>query len=288
MCDAGNALFAATCVRLAPMAAPSDIELRKLVKEMESAFYTYAETYGSRVHVAALTDSAEKNRDLILGYGAEFDRILEDHEASEDSVELQEDIFNLTSRGCPKLDIIDMMFRCTTGRNLSVFDDLAELGLSESVLLQLKVACAWCADRIALLNRPQVQGPLRFLPKTVPEISGEDRTRLITELQKLPDLLHIFSDLLKMHPPENIRRFEKSGWGREGQLAFFYLIVDHFKLGYPTISRLLRTMRQIRYSVSPKTRYCNLPRFFPSSRARFFRLNPGNRVVIARARGVAA
>lgn len=33
---------------------------------------------------------------------------------------------------------------------------------------------------------------------------------------------------------------------------------------------------------------CNLPRFFPSSRARFFRLNPGNRVVIARARGVAA
>jgi hypothetical protein len=39
------------------------------------------------------------------------------------------------------------------------------------------------------------------------------------------------------------------------QVAFFYLIIDHFKLGYPTFSRLLRTMRQVRYSVSPKTRY---------------------------------
>ncbi len=253
--DAGNVLFAATCDTLAPMASPSDIQLRKLVNEMESAFYMYAEIYGGRVHVRALTDSAEINRDLILSYGAAFNRILEDDEASEDSVELQDDVFNLTSRGCPKPDIIDMMFRCTTGRNMSVFDDLTELGLSGSVLLQLRVACAWCADRIALLNMPQVQGPLHFLPKTVPEISEEDRTRLITDLQKLPDLLHIFGDLLSMYPPENIRRFEKSGWGKEGQLAFFYLIIDHFKLGYPTLSRLLRTMRQVRYSVSPKTSY---------------------------------
>ena len=241
--------------KLAAMAAPTDIQLRKLVTEMDSAFKSYAELYGGRVHVRALTDSAEINRDLILSYGAAFNRILEDDEASEDSVELQDDVFNLTSRGCPKLDIIDMMFRCTTGRNMSVFDNLIELDFSESVLLQLRVACAWCADRIALLNKPQVQGPLHFLPKTVPEISGEDRTRLITDLQKLPDLLHIFGNLLSMYPPENIRRFEKSGWGTEGQLAFFYLIIDHFKLGYPTLSRLLRTMRQVRYSVSPKTRY---------------------------------
>jgi hypothetical protein len=253
--DAGNVLFAATCDTLAPMAAPTDIQRRKLVNEMQSAFHTYAEIYGSRVHVGALTDSEEINRKLILSYGAAFNRILEDDEASEDSVELQDDVFNLTSRGCPKLDIIDLMFACTTGRNLSVLDNLAEVGVSDPILLQLRVACTWCADRIALLNKPQVQGPLHFLPKTVPEISGEDRTRLITDLQKLPDLLHIFGDLLSMYPPENIRRFEKSGWGTEGQLAFYYLIIDHFKLGYPTFSRLLRTMRQVRYSVSPKTRY---------------------------------
>ena len=58
-----------------------------------------------------------------------------------------------------------------------------------------------------------------------------------------------------MYPPPNVREYEQSGWAREGQLAFFYLIIDHFKLGYPTFSRLLRTMRQVRYSVSPKTRY---------------------------------
>lgn len=254
-CDSSNALFAAACDKLAPMAAPTDIQLRKLVTEMDSAFKHYAELYGDCVHVGALTDCAETNRKLILSYGTEFNRILEDDEASEDSVELQDDVFSLTSRGCPKLDIIDMMFSCTTGRNMAISDNLADVGISYEALAYLEALCAWCGDCIARLNNPHVKGPISFLPQTVPEIVGEEQTKLIADLHKLPDLLHIYSSLLKMYPPHNVREYDQSGWAREGQLAFSYLIIDHFKLGYPTLSRLLRTMRQVRYSVSPKTRY---------------------------------
>lgn len=253
--DAGNVLFAATCDTLAPMAAPTDIQRRKLVKEIESAFQTYGKLYGSRVHVGALTDTDEANRKLILDCGAEFKRILQGETEWVDAAEFTEDLFSLTDRGCPKLDIIDLMFRSTTGRNLSVFDDLADVGLSDAILLQLRVACAWCGDQIALLNMPQMLGPLSFLPETVPEIAGEERTQLIADLQKLPDLLHIYSSLLKMYPPEKVQKYEDAGWGRDSLLGFFYVIIYMFKCGYPTLSRLLRAMRYVRYSVSPRSRY---------------------------------
>jgi hypothetical protein len=237
------------------MAAPTDIERRKLVKDMDIAFETYRKVHGGRVHVGALTDTEEANAKLIEDCGAEIRRILEGKTDWEDTAKFTADLFNLSKRGCPKLDIIDLMFRCTTGRNASSLARLAELGLSDDILLQLRIACAWCGDRIALLNMPYIHGPVHFLSEIVPEVSGEERTRLIADLQKLPELLHIFSSLLRIYPPQKFKKYEDLGWGTDAHLGFFYAILYMFKFGYPTLSRLLRAMRQVRYSVSPKARY---------------------------------
>jgi hypothetical protein len=175
--------------KLPPMAAPTDIQKRKLVREIESAFNRYAELYGDRIHVGALTNTGEANRKLIRDCGVGIKEILEGKTDWDDAAAFTEDLFNLTETGCPKLDIIDFMFRCTTGRNASISAGLAELGLSDNILLQVRVACEWCADRIALLNMPGAFGPLHFLPEIAPEISGEDGTRLIADLHRLPDFL---------------------------------------------------------------------------------------------------
>ena len=142
--------------------------------------------------MGALTDCAEINRKLILSYGTEFNRILEDDEASEDSVELQEDLFNLTERGCPKLDIIDLMFACTTGRNMAISDNLADVGISYEALAYLEALCAWCSDCIARLNNPHIKGPISFCRRQCQK-SRERRELTYCRPSEVARLLHIYS-----------------------------------------------------------------------------------------------
>ena len=94
---------------------------RNVSELMKSGFEGYASTHGDRMRIGAVIDSPEKNTALIRSYGMEFVRILSQSEWTE----LREDLFFLTEKGCPALDIIQLTFACTRGRSLATSDTLA-------------------------------------------------------------------------------------------------------------------------------------------------------------------
>ena len=220
------------------------------------------------MHVGAITDTPEQNTTLILRCGEEFVRILDGktedrvhipHGKTDDREselpQLQADLLGLLVRGCPPLDIIDFMFACTRGRNSGISDTLEAVGLSGLSLNLLAQICHLASDKIALLNMPHIPGPLSFLPKLLPELSDEDRAKLADDLNRLPDLLALFGNLITIYPPNAARAPAFEELVQHADLALFYILLSYFDAGYPTLSVLLRTMRRVRYTVAPRARY---------------------------------
>jgi hypothetical protein len=240
------------------MAALTFQERRKLSALMKSGFEDYAKAYGDRRHVGAVTDSPEKNTALIRSYGAEFVRILDGQTGwQEDLPPLREDLFNLIEKGCPKLDIIEFLFACTRGRTLAVSDTLKSIGLGGPSLQLLSQLCELVSERIAALDMPNPDGPVSLLPQLVPEMpDDENRARLVNDLHKLPQLLGLYGDLLRLYPPKTGSHHPKfEPIFKDLELVLFYELLRHFGLGYPTLSRLLRAMRDVRCTVNPKAKY---------------------------------
>lgn len=233
-------------------------QVQALSTRMSAAFKQYADTFGDRVHIGALTDTPEQNRALILGYGQEFVRIVEGETKDWEGElpQLRVDLVGLLERGCTPLDIIDFMFACTKGRSDSVSDSLKSIGLrGDPSLNLLRAICHLVSAKISALNTPHVPGPLFFLPQLAPELSEEDRARLADDLKRLPELLAVFGDLLTIYPPKEARAPEIEEVLRQKDIALFYVLLSNFNAGYPTLSVLLRTMRRVRYAVTPKARY---------------------------------
>jgi hypothetical protein len=238
-----------------------------VLKLMASGFKNYAEKYGDRRHVGPLTDSEGENRLLILSCGAEFGAILarrSDWPAElPDLPVLREDLFHLIEGGCPVLDIIDLMFACTQGRTPAIPDRLESIGLQGPSLQLLRQLCLLVSEKISALNRSGA-GPLSFLSELLPELpADEQRGRLEEDLQRLPDLLGLFGDLLSIYPPSEIVSTHANAFFRNCELVLFYMLVDRFNFGFPTLSRLLRAMRHARSLASPKASY--LRRIAPNS-----------------------
>jgi len=224
---------------------------------MKSGFEDYALTYGNRHHVGAVTDSAEKTTSLIRKCGAEFVRILDGKTGwQEDLPQLREDLFNLIQRGCHELDVIDLSFACTRGRTHSISDTLKSIGLADPSLQVLAQLCKLVSEKISALNLPGTKGVIYFLPQLLPELpDDENRARLISDLYRLPELLGLYGDLLRLYPPKKELQAKIDPILREFELVLFYELLSHFNLGYPTLSRLLKTMRQVRFSVTPNAGY---------------------------------
>jgi hypothetical protein len=227
-----------------------------LLIAMSAAFKQYADTFGDRVRVGALTDTPEQNRALILRCGQEFVSILNGKiEGLSELPQLQADLVALLERGCPALDIIDLMFACTRGRNSGVSDTLEAIGLSDPSLDVLRQLCHLVSAKISALNTPKVPGPLFLLPQLLPELSEEDRVRLTDDLKRLPELLAVFGDLLTIYPPKEadtpVREVIEQHW----DLAWFYVLLRNFDFGYPTLSVLIRAMRRVRYNADHQARY---------------------------------
>jgi hypothetical protein len=224
---------------------------------MKSGFEDYALTYGNRHHVGAVTDSAEKNTNLIRKCGAEFVRILDGKTGSqEDLPQLREDLFDLIQRGCHELDVIDLSFACTRGRTHSISDTLKSIGLADPSLQVLAQLCKVVSEKISALNMPGTKGPIHFLPQLLPELpDDENRARAINDLYRLPQLLGLYGDLLRLYPPKKELQAKIEPIMREFEVVLFYELLSHFNLGYPTLSRLLRAMRQVRFSVTPNAGY---------------------------------
>jgi hypothetical protein len=185
------------------MEALAPQQMRKLSKSMKSGFEDYAQTYGGLHHVGALTDSAEKNTTLIRKCGVEFVRILDAKtDWQEDLPKLKEDLFNLIEKGCPKLDLIDLSFACTRGRTHTISDTLKSIGLADPSLQVLAQHCKIVSERISALNLPGAKGLIHFLPQLLPLPEDENRARIIRDLYRLPELLGLYGDLLRLYPPK--------------------------------------------------------------------------------------
>jgi hypothetical protein len=233
-------------------------QIQTLPTRMSAAFKQYADTFGDRVRVGALTDIPDQNRALILSCGQEFVRILEGKTKDWESElpQLRADLIGLLESGCPPLDIIDFMFACTRGRSDGISDSLEAIGLKGDPSLNLlRMICHLVSAKISALNTPHVPGPLFFLPQLLPELSEEDRARLTDDLKRLPELLAVFGDLLTIYPPKGARAPKVEELFRHSDIALFYALLNHFDVGYPTLSVLLRTMRRVRYATTPKARY---------------------------------
>jgi hypothetical protein len=191
------------------MEALTSQQLRELSESMKSGFEDFALTYGDRKHVGAVTDSAEKNTSLIRKCGAEFIRILDGKTGwQEDLPQLREDLFNLIQRG-HKLDVIDLSFACTRGRTHSISDTLKSIGLADPSLQVLAQLCKLVSEKIAALELPGANGVIDSLPQLLPELpDDEDRARLISDLYRLPELLGLYGDLLRLL---NVYRFLNFG-----------------------------------------------------------------------------
>lgn len=239
------------------MKALTSQQVRKLSESMKSAFEDYAQTYGGLHHIGALTDSAEKNTTLIRKCGAEFVRILDgETDWQEDLPQLREDLFNLIEKGCPKLDLIDLSFACTRGRTRAISDTLKSIGLADPSLRVLAQLCHLVSQKISALNMSGTHSPVSFLPQMVPEIPhDENRAQLVNDLYRLPQLLGLYGDLLRLYPPRKELQAKIEPIIKEFELVLFYVLLSHFGLGYPTLSRLLRSMRRVRYTADPNAKY---------------------------------
>jgi DNA-binding transcriptional ArsR family regulator len=224
---------------------------------MKSGFEDYAQTHGGLHHVGALTDSAEKNTTLIRKCGVEFVRILDgEPDWLEDLPKLREDLFNLIEKGCPKLDLIDLSFACTRGRTHAISDTLKSIGLADPPLQVLAQLCEFLSEKISALNLSGAKGVIHFLPQLLPELpDDENRARIIRDLHRLPELLGLYGDLLRLYPPKKELQAKIDPILREFELVLFYELLSHFNLGYPTLSRLLKAMREARCRVNPKAKY---------------------------------
>jgi hypothetical protein len=217
---------------------------------MKSGFEDYAGTHGDRMRIGSVTDSPKKNSELIRSYGTEFARILNETEWTE----LREDLFILIEKGCPRLDIIQLAFACTRGRNLAISDTLASLGLDGPSLDILAQLCELVSDKIAALDNPS--GPVHCLSQLLPELpDDEDRARLVEQLRSLPELLGFYGRLLSLYPPKKKLHTQLEPIEKDYELILFYNLLEHYGFGFPTLSRLLMAMRWVRFRISPKARY---------------------------------
>jgi hypothetical protein len=229
-------------------------QVRKLSELMKSGFEEYAETHGARMRIGSVTDTPEENAALIRGYGMEFIRILNESEGTE----LRQDLFVLTEKGCPKLDIVQLALACTRGRSLAMSDTLASIGIGgDRSLHLLGKICEFLSEKIAALDI--AGGPVDSLSKLLPELpDNQDRARFVEQLRLLPQTLEFYGSYLglyaelKMRPEKKVEPILK-----DHELVLLYNLLTHYGFGFPTLSRILMAMREARFKISPKTRYAD-------------------------------
>jgi hypothetical protein len=89
----------------------------------------------------------------------------------------------------------------------------------------------------------------------LPELSEEERARLTQDILRLPDLIGLFGDMLGIYPSTVGSHTAPEAVFKNCEIVFFYVLLDRFKFGYPTLSCLLRAMRRARSVAFPQTKY---------------------------------
>jgi len=198
----------------------------------------------------------------IRRYGEEFGRVLGGNmgDSEIDLPRLREDLLRLIDKQCPAVDVVDLMVRCTSETNLALARGVQHCDIGEPDLSHLERHIRQAADAISQLRRSSVPGSLSpggsllFIPNL---FSGA-----VKAVEQARDHLKILSEhidsiakrLSRCRPADN---FPYSSWTnaflKDGDLGFFYRLLEYFHCGYPTLSRLLKAMRRVRYIVDGDT-----------------------------------
>ena len=184
----------------------------------------------------------------------EFIRVLselrmKDYEC--DSQNLRRDLTKLMNRGCPALDVVELAYGCTSGLNPTLSDAVRCVGLTESDLVKLRTCCGWAADMISQFRELPILDPLLSHPASLPEGLSPEQFR--QKIKELPDDLRIFAKLLDNCPPVHNPWVED--FSKQPDFILLKLILKFFGCGYETLSRLLITMRRVRYNCFPDAKY---------------------------------
>src|SRR5437762_4774008 len=227
------------------------VETGQLVAWMETAFSAYAKASSDSGWTREPYETPEQCQARILQYGSELGRILRGTADYHVAPELVDDLYGLMNRGCPALDIVELMLACTNLFGGDISDFVEAVGIPEK-LKTVRRNCRQMADAISTLNmRALPVRPHDFLREQFP--NNRERRRARSLIDGLPDALHYMEKVLERYPsvPDPVT---KAGW-KHGIEAYFYALLRYFKYSYPTLSRLLRAIREVRHTVSPDAAY---------------------------------
>jgi hypothetical protein len=175
--------------------------------------------------------------------------------------QLREDLLRLIDKQCPAGDVVELMVRCTSETNVALSCGVQRCDITERDLLHLEHCIRQAADEIHQLRRSSVPGSLS--PESllfIPNLSGgavevvEQARHHLKNLSECSD--SIAKQLSHCRPADN---FPYSSFAnaflKNSDLFFLYTLLKVFHCGYPTLSRLLKTMRSVRYIVDGDTEF---------------------------------
>jgi hypothetical protein len=178
----------------------------------------------------------------VVRYGEEFSRII----LTGVEVELRQDLYDLKEHGCRALDVVELVWFCTSGIHFSVTDILRGVGITDEILRHVQQSLPKTAQVVNALIDPNFPGrPLDSFTKTFPR--KLDQRRVKRSIEAVPDALCMLAKLLDQYTDPIIEMIEDNQF-----LLCLYLLLNHYG-GHrsPTLSRLLTMMRRVRLTVSP-------------------------------------
>jgi hypothetical protein len=202
----------------------------------------------------------EDRRSYIQRYGDEFRRVLHGEVQicyGVDRIKLREDLHKLMTRECTALDIVDLMLHCHPG----VGHDACwteNLRYEEAYNYRLKQDLEQLAVQVSDLLNPEGGMP-HHLRKLMPEKYKEQGPRMWQLVCSLPETLDCMAAMIESYSPT--KAAAKRSYGARIFLAYFYVFLKHFNCGFPTLSRLLRVMRQVSRTIAsrPDCPICHFP-----------------------------
>lgn len=205
---------------------------------ISAAFKECAERCGAAAETKVPIDTE------IQRFGQEFGRVVRcgvEHEGDDD---LGQDLYLLKTNGCPGPAIVELILVCTSGFHFTITDVLHEAGITDEVLRDVKQSLPRTVQLIDVLNDPAIPGPLDFLIETFPKKLDHRRAR--RAIAAVPDTLRLLAAMLEKHTDPMIETIAGNVF-----LFSLYLLLHHYRKGFETLGRLLRTMRRVRCTVSP-------------------------------------
>ncbi len=246
-------------------AALTPAEKKKVTDWIERGFDQFI-----ALRVASDTSNPDREQDCahIRRYKDVFVDILKEKATDRegDLPELLRDLYRLMSRGCPALDLVELMYGATSGINPTFRDALRYVGLNERKLSDLSLVCERMANVISMLHGRLLPGPFFPLPRVLPKNANPEQVQ--HQIEQLPDLLRLYATLLRNRQPLANPWLED--FSKQPDLVILAFLLDYFRRNRarassiqtahwyrccPTLGRLLRTMRQVRHIISPDAKY---------------------------------